>query len=1226
MSEITPIEVGVNFYTPPPPPSARGNLSRLQRENPEVYAAVARLSRSEQNYLNRQLKGLADGEFADVTEDDLLMLLAEGPDETQKNFTMPRHALVIDTETAAASTPTMPGFEDWKPEGQALHLLRALWCEWTGSGYQPRQEYLVYADNLPEQGVEAVRVGMRARRFADRYETDDPPHLPLYLLSLTEFRPILRRLLLSRKSYLVGFNLFFDLTRLALDFKEARRKMEGGFSTALFADQHNPERPHPFAPRLLMRRLDNMKTFYRWGTHAIPDGKGGLQKDENGRRQYRHYDPLFLDLRTLLYALFEQSFTLRSAAVALLPPDQHKGETSDYGKITPEHIAYLRQDCYSTLGLLNVALAEWQQMQISTPPHFIYSTASIAKAYFKDAGLKPHLELQPDFPPEIMGYAMNAYYGGRVDALLRRVLVPAVHVDFRSMYPAVRKLMGLAELERAAHLDVSDVTAEAQQFLDAVTLEDLFKPETWHHPILTLLVQLKPDGDILPVRGRYNHTTDNIGINPFWGDPQWYMMGDVIAAKLLADEYARQLNNPTADASYKTRVSLLEQWPTQLLQRLRSGRTAPQVLQAIRLVPSGLQPDLKPVMLRGVVKADPRADDMVHLAIEERFKIKRGLPPYDTWSKDERDRTQLTLKIFANAGGYGIYAERNREDFSKPQSYPVYSDGKVSVKQNWREKPGRFYFAPLAAATTAAARLMLALLEIEVSRRNGTYVTGDTDSMYIAADQTSREMSLIGVGADGKKIEQTVKLLSWADVEEIVARFTPLNPFRTIPGSLVQIEDDNFNLTGQQQRLHCYSISSKRYCLLDDNHEIVDNMESALADFWHPSVSEKEVISEIERRARIGVLSFRDKERQAENVRRFKAGEPLLSPAEIEEETARVLEGSSRIGPPITARDMFITGMWDCIVNKTPLAAKGWNTDLEIYQRSVSTPYTWHLFDRLNASRPLRDQMKPGNFYARASYYGQPEPDKPRRMTTIIAPFTPEKAPLSWGWFYAENGQPVEDADPLDFKHWGWHVDPDNFRRLGRNKASYDEHPEHPYNGPDGQPCVSLTRGLLMRRPVSAQGYFYTGKQTPSFKELFDEQEETASRPLLVHDASSAPLQLALVVLRDMDIQQVAARLKTTERAVQRWLQGKRQPEQPARFIELAVRFAQTITGQSGLDALRAYPAARQALLDAEQEAVRSLADWQVAKRYGVSLRSAQRMRAGQRGSFQEVLRISAGV
>ncbi len=51
------------------------------------------------------------------------------------------------------------------------------------------------------------------------------------------------------------------------------------------------------------------------------------------------------------------------------------------------------------------------------------------------------------------------------------------------------------------------------------------------------------------------------------------------------------------------------------------------------------------------------------------------------------------------------------------------------------ERPGEYCFPPLASLITAAARLMLALLERCVTDLGGTYAMEDTDSMAIVATQ-----------------------------------------------------------------------------------------------------------------------------------------------------------------------------------------------------------------------------------------------------------------------------------------------------------------------------------------------------------------------------------------------------------------------------------------------------------------------------------------------------------
>jgi hypothetical protein len=61
-----------------------------------------------------------------------------------------------------------------------------------------------------------------------------------------------------------------------------------------------------------------------------------------------------------------------------------------------------------------------------------------------------------------------------------------------------------------------------------------------------------------------------------------------------------------------------------------------------------------------------------------------------------------------------------------------------------------------------------------------------------------------------------VKALSWAQVQDIVKKFGALNPYdrKIIPGSVLKIEDDNYDpKTGKQRQLHCYAISAKRYAL-----------------------------------------------------------------------------------------------------------------------------------------------------------------------------------------------------------------------------------------------------------------------------------------------------------------------------------------------------------------------------------------------------------------------------
>ncbi len=131
------------------------------------------------------------------------------------------------------------------------------------------------------------------------------------------------------------------------------------------------------------------------------------------------------------------------------------------------------------------------------------------------------------------------------------------------------------------------------------------------------------------------------------------------------------------------------------------------------------------------------------------------------------------------------------------------------------EHAGEYCFPPLASLITAAARLMLALLERCVTDLGGTYAMEDTDSMAIVATQRGGLIECAG-GTHRKRGKPAIRALSWAQVDAIAQRFEALNPYdrAAIPGSVLKIEDDNFDpKTGRQRQLWCLAISAKRYAL-----------------------------------------------------------------------------------------------------------------------------------------------------------------------------------------------------------------------------------------------------------------------------------------------------------------------------------------------------------------------------------------------------------------------------
>lgn len=220
-----------------------------------------------------------------------------------------------------------------------------------------------------------------------------------------------------------------------------------------------------------------------------------------------------------------------------------------------------------------------------------------------------------------------------------------------------------------------------------------------------------------------------------------------------------------------------------------------------------------------MIKVDPRHQDLFKVVIEERKRLacRTDMP------KSEKSRLDKALKVLANSTSYGIYAEMNRQE--SDEQVDVLCHGidsePFTCKVNHPEIPGKYCFPPLAALITSGARLELSLLEHCVSELGGTYAMEDTDSMAIVATERGGLILCPG-GSDLKDGQPEINALSWKQVEGIAKRFEALNPYDrdAIPGSVLKIESDNFDMkTGKQRQLYCFAISAKRYALfLKDKH------------------------------------------------------------------------------------------------------------------------------------------------------------------------------------------------------------------------------------------------------------------------------------------------------------------------------------------------------------------------------------------------------------------------
>ncbi len=296
-----------------------------------------------------------------------------------------------------------------------------------------------------------------------------------------------------------------------------------------------------------------------------------------------------------------------------------------------------RNDVAATTSLFGRLMGEYRTHPIALSATKAYSPATVGKAYLKAMGVRPVLERQPGFDRAVLGRSMVAYYGGRTEVRIRKTPVPVVYTDFLSMYPTVYSLMGLWRLVCAQEIRTVDATDEITAMLASSTPERWFDPEAWRD--IVGLVQLAPDGDILPVRAMYRPTVPStstdakqqrrpesvnwgIGVTPLLSErPLWYAIPDAIAAGLL-------------------------------------GRKPVTVLKAVRFEAVGVADTLRPVTLPGGVRVDPRnpEHDFFRTVIEQRKRLAHD----ETLSDSERARLDSLYKLLANATTYGIYAEVNR--------------------------------------------------------------------------------------------------------------------------------------------------------------------------------------------------------------------------------------------------------------------------------------------------------------------------------------------------------------------------------------------------------------------------------------------------------------------------------------------------------------------------------------------------------------------------------------
>lgn len=433
---------------------------------------------------------------------------------------------------------------------------------------------------------------------------------------------------------------------------------------------------------------------------------------------------------------------------------------------------------------------------------------------------------------------------------------------------------------------------------------------------------------------------------------------------------------------------------------LCSGRP-PKVIRAIRFEAVGIQKGMKSVQL-GKGSIGPYRDDFFRKVIEER----KG--------KDKSDPLYYFLKILANAGCYGIYAEVNRQQTGKndPKNIEIFSGDEKRIERTCIvEAPGPWYFPPVSALITAGGRLLLAMLEWMVTDAGGTYLMCDTDSMAIVASEHGGLVPCTGGPHRISDGTEAIKTLSWREVQRIVGAFQALNPYNPaiVPGSILNIvQEINYDATGNQRQLYGYGISAKRYALYTRNGpklQIVKASEHGLGLYYRPK------------------------------------------------------EGHD------SGCDMalWIKEGWQWVLNHA-LGLRSIEPDwfrVPVMRRiAISTPNVMAALRRLN-----RDQARPYNFALSPVIV-----NLSGSSITLLGPF--EKDSSRWETMAYIN---IHDGTTHMLNPPSLLALAQTFEIVF---SQYIRHPESKSLAPDGEACKADTRGLLRRYPVKGSGFHLVGKET----------------------------------------------------------------------------------------------------------------------------------------------------
>src|SRR5208283_951303 len=248
------------------------------------------------------------------------------------------------------------------------------------------KENLFYGDDLPAKDLRILELYVAEPRSV---VPDESAHA-VSLLTRSGFLKRFFHDAYRGRCLVVAFNFPFDISRLAYNFTNARRRFAGGFSLDLWSYLEGRNR---FRPSICIKHIDSKRALKGFTRREEPDEEDLIPEGSTTGKPEEDYAfrGHFLDLRTLAFALTDKSYTLEKACEDF-GVKHGKQNATRHGIVSDKYIGYNRRDVLATSELAVKLLEEYDKHDIDLQETKAYSPASIGKAYLRAMGIPPILE------------------------------------------------------------------------------------------------------------------------------------------------------------------------------------------------------------------------------------------------------------------------------------------------------------------------------------------------------------------------------------------------------------------------------------------------------------------------------------------------------------------------------------------------------------------------------------------------------------------------------------------------------------------------------------------------------------------------------------------------------------------------------------------------------------------------------------------------------------------